>query len=63
MTGMQAAIGRVQLGKLPQWLAARRRNAATILAAARECAVFRVPKVPEHVEHAWYKAYVFVSVR
>jgi dTDP-4-amino-4,6-dideoxygalactose transaminase len=61
MTEMQAAIGRVQLGKLPQWLAARKRNAAAILAAARECAVFRVPAVPEHVEHAWYKAYVFVE--
>lgn len=61
MTEMQAAIGRVQLRKLPQWQIARRRNAEAILAAARECAVFRAPTVPTHVEHAWYKAYAFVE--
>jgi dTDP-4-amino-4,6-dideoxygalactose transaminase len=61
MTELQAAIGRVQLGKLPDWLAARRRNAQAILGAARECAAFRVPEVPAHLEHAWYKAYAFVE--
>lgn len=61
MTEMQAAIGRVQLGKLPNWQAARGRNAKAILSAARECAVFRVPFVPGGVEHAWYRAYVFVE--
>jgi dTDP-4-amino-4,6-dideoxygalactose transaminase len=61
MTEMQAAIGRVQLRKLPQWQAARRSNAAAILGAARECAVLRVPLVPEHIGHAWYKAYAFVE--
>ncbi len=30
MTEMQAAIGRVQLKKLPDWVAARRRNAAIL---------------------------------
>ena len=61
MTEMQAAIGRVQLRKLPRWQAARRSNAAAILGAARECAVLRVPLIPEHIEHAWYKAYAFVE--
>jgi dTDP-4-amino-4,6-dideoxygalactose transaminase len=61
MTEMQAAIGRVQLRKLPHWQATRRRNAEAILAAARERPVFRVPIVPAHSEHAWYKAYVFVE--
>lgn len=61
MTEMQAAIGRVQLRKVPQWRAARHRNAETILTAARGSAVFRVPPVPAHVEHAWYKAYAFVE--
>ena len=61
MTEMQAAIGRVQLRKLPEWQAARRRNAEAILAAASECAIFRVPALPMHVEHAWYKAYAFVE--
>jgi len=61
MTEMQAAIGRVQLLKLAHWLPARRCNAEAILGAAHECAVFRVPTVPAHVEHAWYKAYAFVE--
>src|SRR3546814_17640240 len=33
LTEMQAAIGLQQLGKLPQWLAARRRNAAILESA------------------------------
>jgi dTDP-4-amino-4,6-dideoxygalactose transaminase len=61
LTEVQAAIGRIQLQKGPQWHAARRRNAETILAAARNCEVFRVPDVPAHIEHAWYKAYIFVE--
>lgn len=61
MTELQAAIGRVQLRKLPQWKATRRRNAQTILGAAHACGIFRVPAVPDDVEHAWYKAYAFVE--
>jgi dTDP-4-amino-4,6-dideoxygalactose transaminase len=61
MTEMQAAIGRIQLRKLPQWQAARRRNAEEILKAAQTCGVFRVPTLPQYVEHAWYKAYIFVE--
>lgn len=60
LTEMQSAIGRIQLGKLPEWHAARKRNAAEILNAAKTCKALRVPEVPDHVEHAWYKAYVFV---
>lgn len=61
MTEMQAAIGRVQLQKMTDWHVLRRRNATEILSAARECAIYRVPEAPAHVEHAWYKAYVFVE--
>jgi dTDP-4-amino-4,6-dideoxygalactose transaminase len=61
MTEMQASIGRVQLTRLPEWHAARRRNAEAILSAARECPVFRAPVPPAHVEHAWYKGYVFLK--
>jgi dTDP-4-amino-4,6-dideoxygalactose transaminase len=59
MTEMQAAIGRVQLRRLAEWHASRHRNAEAILKAARECSVFRVPMPSAHVEHAWYKAYIF----
>lgn len=61
MIEMQAAIGRHQLRLMPEWHAARQRNAGAVLDAARTCEVFRVPVVPEHLEHAWYKAYVFVD--
>lgn len=61
MTEIQAAIGRIQLGKIDAWHAARRENARAILSAAHDCPVFRVPQVPDHIEHAWYKAYVFIE--
>ncbi len=60
LTEMQSAIGRIQLRYMPSWQAARRRNAEAILATARRCQALRVPEVPDHVEHAWYKCYVFV---
>lgn len=61
MTEMQAALGRIQLARMPAWHAARTANAAQICAAARTAPGLRVPVVPEHVEHAWYKCYVFVE--
>ncbi len=60
MTEMQAAIGRVQLGKLPEWTAARSRNAAILAVRLAASPGLRVPLPPPHVEHAWYKFYAFV---
>ena len=60
MTEMQAAIGRVQLGKLEGWLARRRRNAGILVSRLRDLAALRVPTPPGGVEHAWYKLYAFV---
>jgi len=60
LTEMQSAIGRIQLRRMPEWHARRRRNAEAILDAARTCAALRVPEVPDHIEHAWYKCYCFV---
>lgn len=60
MTEMQAVIGRIQLRRMADWHAARQRNAAAILSAARSCPGLRVPDVPEYIEHAWYKCYVFL---
>jgi dTDP-4-amino-4,6-dideoxygalactose transaminase len=57
---MQSAIGRIQLKRMPQWHAARKRNAERILDACDQFAGLRVPRPPAHVEHAWYKCYVFV---
>ncbi|TDY02695.1 DegT/DnrJ/EryC1/StrS family aminotransferase [Thiohalophilus thiocyanatoxydans] len=60
MTEMQAAIGRIQLKRMRDWHTSRKRNAEMILDAARTCDALRVPTVPEDIEHAWYKCYVFV---
>ena len=60
MTEMQAAIGRLQLKKLPDWVAGRRRNAALLTEAFSRIAGLRVTVPPEHAKHAYYKYYVFV---
>lgn len=61
MTEMQAAIGRIQLTRMPGWHEARKQNARSILTACREWDVaLRVPSLPDYVEHAWYKCYVFI---
>ncbi|RWO35495.1 MAG: DegT/DnrJ/EryC1/StrS family aminotransferase [Mesorhizobium sp.] len=57
---LQSAIGRFQLRKIEAWHETRTRNAEAILEAARNSAVLRVPDMPDHVEHGWYKCYVFV---
>ncbi|WP_104204261.1 DegT/DnrJ/EryC1/StrS family aminotransferase [Billgrantia saliphila] len=61
LTEMQAAIGRIQLSRLPQWKAARQAHAARIWQAAGRSPGLRVPRVPEYCEHAAYKCYVFVE--
>ncbi|MCE9662460.1 DegT/DnrJ/EryC1/StrS aminotransferase family protein [Halomonas sp. M5N1S17] len=61
LTDMQAAIGRIQLRRMPEWRAARRANALRIWQAAVDCPGLRVPVVPSHCEHAAYKCYVFVE--
>ena len=46
---------------MKQWHRARNKNANAILDCCAEFpSLFRVPKPPEHIEHAWYKSYVFV---
>lgn len=60
MIEMQGAIGRIQLQLMPVWHEARKANAQAILAACAESPALRVPPVPDEIEHAWYRAYVFV---
>lgn len=60
LTEMQSAIGRIQLQRMPQWSQARKAAADAIMETAANCPALRVPEIPSHVEHAWYKAYVFV---
>jgi dTDP-4-amino-4,6-dideoxygalactose transaminase len=44
MLEMQAVIGRIQLRRLPEWAAVRKRNAEAIWATCREFGALRVPK-------------------
>ncbi len=61
MTEMQAAIGRIQLARMPEWKAARQANARRIWRAADASPGLRVPVLPDDIEHAAYKCYVFVE--
>lgn len=61
MTEMQAAIGRIQLGRMEQWHDCRLSNAHMIWQAATKLPGLRVPDIPDYIEHAAYKCYVFVE--
>lgn len=61
MLELQAAIGRLQLQRMPAWTAARRENSRRILEAAAALPGLRVPRLPAWAEHAAYKCYVFVE--
>ncbi len=61
MTEMQAAIGRIQLRMMSEWHSIRTSNAMRIQKTANNLPGLRVPVIPDNIEHAWYKCYVFVS--
>lgn len=61
MLEVQAAIGRLQLRRLPEWSARRRAIATRVWDAARAVPGLRAPEVPAWVGHAAYRAYVFVE--
>ena len=61
LTELQSAIGRIQLQRLPEWTAARTRNALQLAEALHDLSAVRVPLPPEGLTHAWYKFYAFVK--
>ena len=61
MTEMQAAIGRVQLGKLDAWHARRTANAKRLIETLNQYPCVRVPVPPANIEHAYYRLYAFVE--
>ncbi len=61
LTEMQAAIGRVQLRRLPAWAAARRRNAMVFDRLLADLHGLRLVEPPPHVQHAFYKYYAFIE--
>ena len=60
MTEVQAAIGRIQLRKLPEWLRIRRANIAALFEVLDGHPALRVPRPGPDIYHAAYKAYVYV---
>jgi dTDP-4-amino-4,6-dideoxygalactose transaminase len=64
LTEMQAAIGRIQLNRMPDWHARRTANAETVMQALEPLSgpagPVRVPRVPGHSVHAYYRLYCYV---
>lgn len=60
MLEVQAAIGRIQLQRLPAWSARRRQLAEALAGVARDLPALRVPQVPAHMVHAHYRQYFYV---
>ena len=61
LTEMQAAIGRIQLKRMPHWHKLRCQNARMILDVAIQFQnSLRASLPPENIEHAWYKCYLFI---
>jgi len=60
MTELQGVIGRIQTAQMPQWHEKRLSNATQIWDCCQKIDWLRVPTIPTDVEHAAYKAYVFV---
>ena len=60
LTEIQGAIGRIQLGKLENWVEARRANADRLRNGLSDLSVLRIPEPASHEHHAYYKFYAFV---
>lgn len=60
MTEMQSAIGRVMLGKLEAYVAARRRNARLLATALEHSPLLEIPRPGAEVGHSYYKFYALL---
>ncbi|MFK8016107.1 MAG: DegT/DnrJ/EryC1/StrS family aminotransferase [Gammaproteobacteria bacterium] len=60
LTEMQAAIGRVQLGKLNSWVDTRRAHASIFVDEFSGLGALRTPLPGADCRHAYYKFYTFV---
>ncbi len=61
MLEVQAAIGRIQLKRMPEWRAGRAENASHLAKAAAPHRSVRLPQTPTDCEHAWYRFYLFAE--
>lgn len=62
MTEIQAAIGLLQMDKIPQWRTRRTRNAETWAEALESIPGLRVPRPARNMTGAYYKFYTYVDV-
>jgi dTDP-4-amino-4,6-dideoxygalactose transaminase len=62
LTEAQSALGRIQLRRLPEWMAKRRANANVLAEALSGVGGLRVPKPGPEVGHAYYKFYGFLDL-
>jgi dTDP-4-amino-4,6-dideoxygalactose transaminase len=60
LTEVQSAIGRIALGKLPNWLSIRRKHARILTSELATAPGLRTSVPPEYMDHAYYKYYAFV---
>jgi dTDP-4-amino-4,6-dideoxygalactose transaminase len=60
LTEMQAAIGRIQLRRLGDWIEKRRVNAQQLIEGLSGLPALRIPVPERNVTHAYYKFYAFV---
>lgn len=61
-TEVQAAIGRLQLAKLPEWTAIRQRNATALAAALSGVPGLAIPMPAEGLTHAFYRLNGYLDV-
>ena len=61
MTEMQAAIGRVQLQRLPSWVERRRENANQIMEGLAGIEGLRFSKPLDRFHHSYYRLYGFID--
>lgn len=60
MLEMQAVIGRIQLTRMADWTAKRQANGNMIDEAVMDLVITRCIEVPDYIEHAEYKHYMFI---
>jgi hypothetical protein len=60
MTEIQSAVGRMQIRKLNDWVASRRRNASILREAFARCTALRCPIPAQESIHSHYRCYAFI---
>jgi dTDP-4-amino-4,6-dideoxygalactose transaminase len=61
LSEVQSAVGRVQLRKVPKWVAKRRSHAEFMAKRLSSLRALRIPRVPDSIAHAYYKFSAFVK--